>query len=80
MAARVEAVAKIAHRERSVRPKLSQKTYLAATGPRVIPGFGAKKLPLEGFLFPATYDFWPARDLGSSCARSWQRSGASGGR
>ena len=25
--------------------------------PRVIPGFGAKKLPLEGFLFPDTYDF-----------------------
>lgn len=57
MAARVEAVAKIAHRERGVRPKLSQKTYLAATGPRRIAGFGARKRPLEGFLFPATYDF-----------------------
>jgi uncharacterized YceG family protein len=25
--------------------------------PRRIPGFGAKKLPLEGFLFPSTYNF-----------------------
>ncbi len=57
MAGRVAAVAKIAHRERHVRPKLSKQTYLAATGPRRIAGFGAKKLPLEGFLFPATYDF-----------------------
>jgi uncharacterized YceG family protein len=57
MAERVAAVAKIAHRERNVRPKLSAKTYLAATVPRVVPGFGRKKLPLEGFLFPATYDF-----------------------
>ena len=57
MAERVAAVAKIARRERHVRPKLSRKTYLAATGPRRIAGFGAKKLPLEGFLFPATYDF-----------------------
>jgi UPF0755 protein len=57
MAERVQVVAKIAHRERGVRPKLSQKTYLAATGPRRIPGFGSQKHPLEGFLFPATYDF-----------------------
>ncbi|HEY6461296.1 MAG TPA: endolytic transglycosylase MltG [Polyangiaceae bacterium] len=57
MAERVQAVAKIAHRERHVRPKLSAKTYLAATGPRRIPGFGTAKLPLEGFLFPSTYDF-----------------------
>jgi uncharacterized YceG family protein len=57
MAERVQAVAKIAHRERHVRPKLSTKTYLAASGPRRIAGFGAKKLPLEGFLFPSTYFF-----------------------
>ena len=57
MAARVQAVAKIAHRERHVRPKLSAKTYLAASTPRRIPGFGPKKLPLEGFLFPSTYFF-----------------------
>ncbi len=57
MAERVQAVAKIAHRERGVHPKLSQKTYLAVTGPRRIAGFGSTRRPLEGFLFPATYDF-----------------------
>ena len=57
MAQRVDAVAKIAFHERHVHPKISTKTYLAATGPRRIPGFGAKKLPLEGFLFPSTYFF-----------------------
>jgi peptidoglycan lytic transglycosylase G len=57
MAQRVQVVAGIAHRERGVNPKLSAKTYLAASDPRRIPGFGAAKRPLEGFLFPATYDF-----------------------
>jgi UPF0755 protein len=58
MAARVQAVARIAHRERGVHPKLSEKTYLAATErPRRVSGFGPQKRPLEGFLFPATYDF-----------------------
>jgi UPF0755 protein len=57
MAARVTAVAKIAFRERHVHPKISAKTYLAASGPRRIPGFGPTKFPLEGFLFPSTYDF-----------------------
>ncbi|MBX5474062.1 MAG: endolytic transglycosylase MltG [Thermoleophilia bacterium] len=57
MAERVQAVARIAHRERGVHPRLSAKTYLAASGPRRIPGFGPQKRPLEGFLFPATYEF-----------------------
>ena len=57
MADRVAAVARIAHRERNVWPKLSRASYLAASTPRVVPGFGAQKRPLEGFLFPATYDF-----------------------
>jgi peptidoglycan lytic transglycosylase G len=57
MAARVQAVAKIAQHERHVRPKISAKTYIAVSGPRRIPGFGPKKLPLEGFLFPSTYFF-----------------------
>jgi UPF0755 protein len=58
MAARVQAVAKIAARESRRKVRLSRAAYLAATGkPRVIPGFGAKKLELEGFLFPDTYDF-----------------------
>jgi len=58
MAQRAQAVAKIAKREGRRKVKLSAKTYLAATAHRrAIPGFGAKKLPLEGFLFPDTYDF-----------------------
>jgi peptidoglycan lytic transglycosylase G len=57
MAERVRAVAKIAEHERHKHVRLSKSGYLALTGPRVIPGFGAKKRSLEGFLFPATYDF-----------------------
>ncbi len=58
MGARVSAVAKIAERERGKKPKVAREPYLAATSrPRREPGFGSKRLPLEGFLFPATYDF-----------------------
>ena len=57
MAQRVQAVAAIAHRERGVHPLLSRRTYLAASRPRTMAGFGRKSRPLEGFLFPATYDF-----------------------
>ncbi|HET7571365.1 MAG TPA: endolytic transglycosylase MltG [Gaiellaceae bacterium] len=57
MADRVAAVAKIAAGEHRGKPHISKPTYLAAAGPRKVPGFGARKLPLEGFLFPATYDF-----------------------
>jgi UPF0755 protein len=57
MAARAQAVAKIAVRESHRKVKLSGKAYLAAIAkPRVIPGFG-KERDLEGFLFPDTYDF-----------------------
>ena len=57
MAARVNAVAKIAE-QKSHRPvKLSEKRYLSASLPQVIPGFGSKKLQTEGFLFPNTYNF-----------------------
>jgi UPF0755 protein len=58
MAARAEAVAKIAVHESHRKVRLSGSSYAAATAkPRVIAGFGKKKLPLEGFLFPDTYDF-----------------------
>jgi UPF0755 protein len=58
MAARAQVVAKIARREGRRQVKISSKGYLAATKrPRTIPGFGGKKLGLEGFLFPDTYDF-----------------------
>ena len=58
MAARAQAVSKIAVGESHRKVKLSGTSYAAATAkPRHIPGFGAKKLPLEGFLFPDTYNF-----------------------
>ena len=49
---------KIARRKRGKRVRLKEQTYLAATAnPRRQAGFGPKAFPLEGFLFPATYDF-----------------------
>ena len=58
MAARVTAVAGIARRERGKRVRIKAGTYLAATARlRREAGFGNRALPLEGFLFPATYDF-----------------------
>jgi UPF0755 protein len=58
MAARVQAVAKIAEQESHRKVKLSGNAYAAATAKaRRFPGFGPKKLPYEGFLFPDTYDF-----------------------
>ena len=58
MAARTSAVATIARKERGKQVRLGETTYLAATArPRRQPGFGTQRLPLEGFLFPATYDF-----------------------
>jgi uncharacterized YceG family protein len=58
MAQRVEAVAKIATRKAHKKVRLTKRAYLAASTPRVIGGeFGPKKRNLEGFLFPATYDF-----------------------
>ena len=56
MADRVQKVAKIAAQERGRKPRLSKAAYLAATARRrALPGFGRR--PLEGFLFPATYQF-----------------------
>ena len=53
----VQVVAKIAESKRHKHVRLSKSGYLAWTQPRVIAGFGSKKRNLEGFLFPATYDF-----------------------
>jgi UPF0755 protein len=65
MAARAQVVARIARREGRRKVKLSGKAYAAATAKsRTIAAFGGKKLPLEGFLFPDTYDF----DRGSTSA------------
>ena len=57
MAQRVHAVAKIAERKSHKHVQLSANGYLHWSQPRAIAGFGSKKRPLEGFLFPATYDF-----------------------
>jgi UPF0755 protein len=53
-------VNEIARRKRKVRPKLSAARYLALTARGEVPAAfarDAKGRSLEGFLFPATYDF-----------------------
>jgi UPF0755 protein len=58
MGASVKTVSAIAKRERGKTPLLNERGYLAATGGRrLIRGFGRRLL--EGFLFPATYQFTP---------------------
>jgi len=59
MADRVAAVDKIAERKRHVRARLSKTAYLAATRrPHLPQCFNAKVRTIEGFLFPATYEFF----------------------
>jgi UPF0755 protein len=58
MADRVTAVAKLALRKRHKKVALTRRQYLAATARAPVPCFGkAPRTKLEGFLFPATYDF-----------------------
>jgi UPF0755 protein len=60
MADRIVAVNQIALRERKVKPALSRKRYLAVTASSTLPATFAqdhKRRDLEGFLFPATYEF-----------------------
>jgi UPF0755 protein len=62
MAQRITAVDGIAQQKRHVTPRLSARAYLAATTSSKLPGQFAgdgKARPLEGFLFPALYDFFP---------------------
>jgi uncharacterized YceG family protein len=60
MAERVAAVAQIARRERHVKPRLASRTYLVATRrTRIPPCFHGTAHGMEGFLFPATYEFFP---------------------
>jgi uncharacterized YceG family protein len=59
MAERVGVVAKIAAHKRKIKPRLSHATYLTATArPRVPTCFRNKVTTVEGFLFPATYEFF----------------------
>ncbi len=61
MGMRVHDVAKIADREHRGRVRLNEFAYLAATKSARVPCFGrGTQSNLEGFLFPATYDFVPA--------------------
>jgi UPF0755 protein len=67
MAERVQAVAKIAKRKAGHPVALNSKQYLLATKRAVLPCFTPhRQTKLEGFLFPATYDFLastPSRQL-----------------
>jgi len=57
MAHRVAVVSKIAQHKSHKAVRLSSRGYLHWSRSRVVPGFGSKRRNLEGFLFPATYDF-----------------------
>ncbi len=60
MAERVRVVARIAERERHEPVRLGERAYLLASQRGRVPCFGrAERRDLEGFLFPATYDFLP---------------------
>jgi uncharacterized YceG family protein len=62
MAARIAAVNKIAKTRRKVTPKLSPRAYVRLTAKHPLPAtLAGDKTPrqLEGFLFPATYEFLP---------------------
>jgi len=83
MADRVAAVAKIAQRERRARTRLAKRTYLRATRAPHVPlcfHAGAKVPSIEGFLFPATYEFFRqttsaelvAEQLNAFC-QNWQK-------
>jgi UPF0755 protein len=63
MADRITAVNAIAKRRRKVTPKLSEREYVRLTRrsrlPAELAGDG-KRRPLEGLLFPSTYEFLPS--------------------
>jgi UPF0755 protein len=76
MAERITAVDAIALHKRGVRPTLSESAYLKATaGKTRVPGFGRTRYRYEGFLFPATYDFFkntPSKQLVSDQLDAFQ--------
>jgi UPF0755 protein len=79
MAERIRAVGGIARQRRKVNPRLSARAYLKATASSRIPGKFAgdrERRTLEGFLFPATYEFEPtttSRQLINRQLESFQR-------
>ena len=80
MADRITAVDAIALHKRGVRPRLSESAYLNATaGKTRVPGFGRTRYRYEGFLFPATYDFFkntPSKQLVSDQLGAFQENWA----
>jgi len=67
MAERIVSVDAIAWQERQIRPILSSSKYLELTRSSALPGRFAgdrKERMLEGFLFPATYDFLASTTTG----------------
>jgi uncharacterized YceG family protein len=81
MAERVGAVAEIAQRKRRGRVRLAAPAYLKATQRLAVPCFTPKlRDKVEGFLFPATYDFLAkttaaqlARDQVQAFCRNWRK-------
>ena len=83
MADRVEAVRQIAIDERGVTPRLTKTGYLEASGATVPPAEFRKDWKLssiEGFLFPATYEFTKltslarlVRDQLRAFRRNWRK-------
>jgi UPF0755 protein len=83
MADRVEAVREIAIDKRGVTPRLTRTGYLEASGAAVPPAeFGKdwKLSSIEGFLFPATYEFTKltssarlVRDQLTAFRRQWRK-------
>lgn len=83
MADQITAVDRIAKRKRHVDPILNAKQYLTATASSSMPGKFAedrKRRNLEGFLFPATYDFTKrttsaelAQDQLDAFDRNWKK-------
>ncbi len=85
MADRITAVNGIARSKRHVRTKLSARAYTRLTASSRLPGKFAgdrKRRTLEGFLFPATYQFLPKTttrelvdDQLEAFRRSWKKVG-----
>jgi UPF0755 protein len=81
MSDRVAAVAKIAERKRDAHVRLTKRAYMAATRQPHPPDCFRKKVrTLEGFLFPATYEFFPqtrsaqlARDQIDAFCANWAK-------
>jgi UPF0755 protein len=58
MGVRVAVVAKIAEREKHKPVRLNERAYLVASRSGIVPCGFRRQTNLEGFLFPATYDFF----------------------